>query len=316
MRPLPWITLIVASLAACGVPRAEVDALQANNDRLLTELGESQAREAALEARAQAGPVVLADTETRLLESALNGQRYLIKVKLPRGYESESADYPVLYVTDAETNFGGVTYIVQRLIKDHRIPKILVVGIAYGTDYRSFYALRSRDLTPITVERVRVGGETLTAPTGGAPVFSRFLGEELFPFVAEHYRVRPNDRALYGHSYGGLFGSYVLLHRAELFNRYLLLSPSLWFDGSRLLAEAGTVDLELGPTRLYMGSGRLEPRIDDLHREFIETLRGRDPRNLEIKSEVLQDETHRTIFGRAFTNGLRYVYGDPPAMSR
>ena len=308
MRYFLPIPVLVTLLAACGVPQADFDALQARNSQLEAELSELRARKAAREAAEAPSRVVLADTEARVLRSAFNGQRYLIKVKLPRGYDDEDATYPVLYVLDAETNFGGVSYIVQRLIKDHRIPKILVVGVAYDTDYRSFYALRSRDLTPTEVGDLRIGGAVVRDPTGGAPAFSRFLAEELFPFVERTYRAEPGDRALYGHSYGGLFGTWVLLHHAGLFNRYLLLSPSLWYDDSLLLRDVETTDLHFDPTRLYMASGRLEPRIDDLHLELVETLRRRNPQHLAIESEVLENEIHRTLFGAAFTNGLRDLY--------
>lgn len=308
MRNYLRILVVIALLAACGVPQADFDALRARNAQLEAELAEPRARGAAREAAEAPAPAVLAGTETRVLESAFNRQRYLIKVKFPRDYDNEVAAYPVLYVLDAETNFGGVGYIVQRLIKDHQIPEILLVGVAYDTDYRSFYALRSRDLTPTEVKDLRIGGAEVSDPTGGAPLFRRFLAEELFPFVEKTYRAEPGERALYGHSYGGLFGTWVLLHHADLFNRYLLLSPSLWYDDNLLLRDVETADLHFGPTRLYMGSGGLEPRIDDLHLELVEALRRRNPRNLEIESEVLENETHRTLFGAAFTNGLRYLY--------
>ena len=112
----------------------------------------------------------------------------------------------MLYVTDAETNFGWVTYIVQRLIKDKLIPPIIVVGIAYGTDYNSFYKLRSRDLTPIESE---MGSTSNPDPAGGAGKFCDFLSNELFPFIDRNYNVKNGERALYGHSYGGLFGTHV-----------------------------------------------------------------------------------------------------------
>lgn len=102
------------------------------------------------------------------------------------------------------------------------------------------------------------------------------------------------------------------MNRPELFDRYLLLSPSLWFDDGLLLKEIGTIDFHLEPTRLYMASGKLERRIDDLQVRFMDDVKRLNPPNLQFKSEVLDDETHRTIFGAGFTNGLRFIY-DPPA---
>ena len=245
----------------------------------------------------------------RLLRSSTTSN---IKSKspTPKDYlQEQEKTYPVLYILDAETNFGGVSYIVQRLIKDQLIPEILVVGIAYDTDYRNFYRLRSRDLTPVEDKDLKMGNKEVD-PTGGASAFSDFLEFELFPFIESKYRVKTEDRALYGHSYGGLYGSYALLDKSHLFNRYLLLGPSLWYKDKLLVRQLPGKSLKFDkPTRLYMGSGELDRGINDRQVEFVEILTEKRILNLTIKSEVIHDETHRTIFGVGFTNGLRFVYG-------
>jgi len=271
-------------LVGCGVSRAQNDAEQPRSM-----------------------PVHLENTEQFELPSRHVDQTFQIKMSFPRSYDPEAGPYPVLYVTDAETNFGGITYIVQRLIKDELIPPILVVGIAYGTDYDTFYELRSRDLTPTQLPNLRIGGKV--SPTGGAGAFLEFMQEELFPEIERRYRANPDDRALYGHSYGGLFGSYVLLGRPRLFRRYLLLSPSLWYANELLLREAGSHTLDLAPTVVYLGAGALEERIDDEVAAFADSLRSSASKNLRLLAAVLENETHRTVFGRGFTDGLRFIYG-------
>jgi len=294
--------LLLLLVASCGGKRADYDAIRAENDQLRHEL-------ALVQDRADApSPVRLDRTEQFALPSANVDQTFQIKVSLPRGYDPDAGSYPVLYVTDAETNFGGISYIVQRLVKDGLIPEILVVGVAYGTDYDTFYDLRSRDLTPRELPDLRIGGRE--SPTGGADHFLAFLEHELFPAIEQRYRVKPDDRAMYGHSYGGLFGCYVFLTRPELFQRYLLLSPSLWYDDELLLREVGARRLDLPRTTLYLASGELESRIDDEMSAFADSLRRENLPNLVLKAEVLDNETHRTVFGRGFTNGLRFIYGE------
>jgi predicted alpha/beta superfamily hydrolase len=84
-------------------------------------------------------------------------------VSLPRGYEAESGRYPVVYVLDAETNFGATSYIAHRLAKNGDIPKVLVVGIAYDTTYDDFYKKRARDLTPVRTRRFEGSGGAWSA---------------------------------------------------------------------------------------------------------------------------------------------------------
>ena len=255
-------------------------------------------------------PVTIANTDVKELTSVFNNQTYQLKISFPKSYfENPDKRFPVLYVLDAETNFGGVSYIVQRLIKDELIPEILVVGIAYNTDYKNFYRLRSRDLTPVEDKQLRMGNNTVD-PTGGAPQFSDFLEYELFPFITENYRVK-EDRAIYGHSYGGLYGSYTLLDKPHLFNRYIILGPSLWFKEKYIINKVSNRTPELHTkTKLYMASGELDLRINDYQEEFVEILNEKNIPNLIIQSEIMENETHRTIFGPGFTNGLRFIYGE------
>ena len=298
-------TLMIC-LTACGVSQSEYEALKTQNEALkhaITKLEKRLDERDFLKSHAQ---VVLPNTELRAIHSVANGQDYQIKIQLPRGYQKSTRSYPVLYVTDAETNFGGISYIVQRLIKDELIPPLIVVGIAYGTDYRTFYALRSRDLTPVEDATLKIGGKV--DPTGGAPEFCDFLLGELFPMIESNYRVDANQRTLYGHSYGGLFASYVLLNRHQLFNNYLILSPSLWYKDKFMFDEVSGFTKALTPTNVYMGSGSLEHRIAGYQAEFVAKLEAKNIEGLKIKAETHKNETHRTVFGIGFTNGMRYLF--------
>lgn len=297
------LLFVIAGLAGCGVPQAESGTVREKT----AHPGSDSSTAVSPESPAMR-PVQLANTEQFALRSDEIGQEFQIKVALPRGYDPASGPYPVLYATDAETNFGGIAYIVQRLTKDELMPPVIVVGIAYGTDYETFYDLRSRDLTPTSVPGPGPGGRA--SPTGGADAFTRFLRDDLFPEIERRYQVDPADRALYGHSYGGLFASYVLLAHPGLFQRYIVLSPSLWFDDELLLRRASEQVPDVDPAVVYMAAGALEGRIDDEVRAFARWVERQGPTNLRLQAVVLDDETHRTVFGRGFTDGLRYVYGE------
>jgi predicted alpha/beta superfamily hydrolase len=227
-------------------------------------------------------------------------------VALPRGYSKTSAPCPVVYVLDAETNFGATSYIARRLTKNGDIPDVLVVGIAYDTTYEDFYARRARDLTPVAVPRF--------PGSGGAARFARFLERELFPFVAAHYRALPGDRTLYGHSFGGLFALYALFEHPGLFQRVLAVSPSIWYADRDLVSREQAVFERGGLPRavLYTAVGSEESAyfVEDW-KELTSLLGSRGDPALTIKSEILDGENHRSIFGAAFTNGLRYVFSVP-----
>lgn len=309
MKIYYYVVAFLILSTACN-NRASFDEKKIENDSLRIRIAELENRLQVTDTLKSTSPVTIANTDLKELTSTFNNQKYQIKISYPKEYfKNKKKTYPVLYVIDAETNFGGVSYIVQRLIKDKLIPEILVVGIAYNTDYKSFYRLRSRDLTPVEDKDLRMGNNRVD-PTGGAPKFSDFLEFELFPFVEKEYRTKKGDRAIYGHSYGGLYGSYVLLDKPHLFNRYLLLGPSLWYKDKLLVNQVVNQSLYFNElAKLYMASGELDLRIADYQEQFIQLLKEKNEANLKIKSEVIENETHRTIFGVGFTNGLRYIYG-------
>ena len=51
----------------------------------------------------------------------------------------------------------------------------------------------------------------------------------MIPYLDRRYRTTPL-RVIVGHSLGGLFATYALSHRPELFTGYILLEPSLWWN--------------------------------------------------------------------------------------
>ena len=270
---------------------------------------------------ASAEPAQLANSEAFSLASKIVGDEFFIKVAYPRDYASSGKRYPVLYVTDAETNFGALQYVVQRLAKDKLIPELIVVGIAYDTSYEDFYRLRARDLRPSIPDNpdFDLGGRP---DEGQAEKFADFLRQELFETIDGRYRTIKGDRAYYGHSYGGLFGVWSLMYETDLFNRYVILSPSLWWGelwwgrprvahGYHILpARAATDGTPETDARVFVASGELEPRIDELQAEWAAAIRPLLDPSVEMKDRIYENETHRTIFGRGVMDGLRHVYGE------
>lgn len=265
--------------------------------------------------------VELANTESFYIRSEIVSDTYFIKVAYPRTYYSSTKRYPVLYVTDAETNFGALQYVAQRLAKDKLIPELILVGIAYKTDYKTFYDLRARDLRPSLPDdpNLDLGGRP---DEGKGQDFAEFLRNELIPKVDATYRTVKGDRAYYGHSYGGLFGVWSFMYETDLFNRYIILSPSLWWGelwygkpktshGYYILPkQAEHQGWSERDARIFVGSGELEPRIDELQQIWVDAIRPNLNSSVSMADIIYENETHRTIFGRGVMDGLRYVYDE------
>lgn len=144
-------------------------------------------------------------------------------------------EYPVVYLLDGPSHFHSVTGLIQQLSfvgGNTVLPEMIVVGIQ-NTD-------RTRDLTP-THSTSSVYGQTpgMLKNSGGADNFLAFIEKELMPYMDTTYPVAPY-KMLVGHSFGGLFAMHTLLTKPQLFNSYVALDPSLWWDNQALAEKAMT----------------------------------------------------------------------------
>ena len=245
--------------------------------------------------------VVIKGTETFSIQSKILKEKLHVDIFLPKSYFTDKKKiFPIVLITDSEYNFGGVSYIARRLIKNKDIPEVILVGISYNTDYEDFYKKRARDLTPFKHSTKRF------PKAGQAELFISFLNTELFNEVKKRYRVNLEDKTLYGHSFGGLFGSYILLKHPQMFQRIISLSPSLWFAKREIFnLKTNSIKSDKMPV-FYTAVGGQEPKyfVSDWKR-FTHILSKLKVKN---KAALFEKENHRSIFGAAFTEGMRYIY--------
>jgi predicted alpha/beta superfamily hydrolase len=179
------------------------------------------------------------------IASGVNGATYDIKVALPANYSTSSEKYAVIYVLDGEENFNLVSNQCKEISNEHDVSNVLVVSIGYGND-------RNLDYTP-----TKTGDGT-----GGAPLFLKFIKEELIPRMEKDFRADTtrSHRVILGHSYGGLFGAYAFGAHNDLFGNYILLSPSLWYDNEvTMLMERDHRNANKNRQQLvFMGIGEME----------------------------------------------------------
>lgn len=241
----------------------------------------------------------------------------VLYVSLPRDYESSTARYPVVYLLDPDYAFAIAHNVVEHFVDRGNLDPLILVGIGYpgqSQDIPTYRRHRTRDYTP--THTLRGGyGEAFQRFSGEGPAFLEFLDKRLLPFIDGRYRTN-GERALVGHSYGGLFVTFALLTRPELFNRYLAVSPSYWYDDRvvyRMEEKAATMRTDLN-ARVFLTAGALEnpphTRIalaDDLE-SFAKKLAGRGYPSLELESRLFPDETHNSVFPSAFTRGIRWLF--------
>src|SRR5580765_6801880 len=134
--------------------------------------------------------------------------------------------YPVVYLLDGDSHFDSVVGMIHQLssVNANTIcPEMIVVGIP-NTD-------RTRDLTPTHVDT------DAFKTSGGGEKFLAFIEKELIPYIDSHYQTTPY-RMFVGHSFGGLIVMDALVNHTDLFNTYVAIDPSLWWDKKNLLMSS------------------------------------------------------------------------------
>lgn len=244
------------------------------------------------------GPFVIG--ETRQLQSTVLGQERLLNIALPLGYHPDSAArYPVIYLLDgsADEDFIHLAGLAQFAAFPwiEWLPPSIVVGIA-NVD-------RKHDLTfPTTVATDVEKFPT----TGGSAAFLRFIGDELIPFIDSAYRTS-GQRTLIGQSLGGLFTTEALFTRPALFARYVIVSPSLWWDHESLLDRqpAFARDSALAPEQVFIAVGKEGKHMVKPAKKLAAMLK----RDKHIRSTFvyLPDHDHGNILHRAALDAVRWM---------
>lgn len=266
-------------------------------------------------------PVRLSATQVVPLPSVKTGRKYDLWVAYPAGYDAKKK-YPVVFVLDAGYAFPLVRSIRNLLGQQGRnIEDFILVGLPPETGLSSKDS-RSRDYTfsdPL-LNPNNDPSDYSSPKYGEAELFREYLETQVLPYALKELNADPQKLIFVGHSYGGLFGAYVLLTKPRLFSAYILGSPSLWFNKHDILryetnyAQSNS-DL---PARVIMYAGEFEtfgatPRhfkTTDLvgsMRSFEAQLKRRKYPGLEIRSEVLAGEDHLTIFPTLISRGLLWA---------
>ena len=288
MLKIAWTTLAAISLVACAA------------------------------AYAAPQPYVVPNSQVIELSSKQTGADYQLFVSLPLDYTRTRKSYPVVYMLDADYSFALVRNVVQHFVERDDLPPMILVAIAYpgaATNRETYKKNRTRDYTPVYAPDRGYGAE-YQAVSGGGPKFRAFIATELVPLIERRFRANPSDRTIIGHSYGGLFATYVLLTEPALFKRYVVVSPSLWYANRVAFSmEETAAQSGIRPdAQVFFGVGALENTImaEDLT-DMFRRLRSRNNPRLKMTLRIFEEERHNSVFPAAVTRGLLTVFDSPAA---
>ncbi|NRT12417.1 alpha/beta hydrolase [Flavobacterium sp. 14A] len=243
------------------------------------------------------------------LQSEVLNEKRTLNIYLPEGYNSkDSIKYPVIYLLDgsADEDFIHIVGLVQYNSFEwiNLVPKSIVVGIATVD--------RRRDFTfPTTIE-----ADKKTFPTSGqSDKFISFLETELQPFIETKYKTA-QSKTIIGQSFGGLLETEILLKKPTLFTKYIIISPSLWWDNGSLLNQNAEILNETfkQKTEIYIGVGKEGltptelPRVMEVDANLLaDKIKATKSKSVKVLFDYLPQEDHATIMHQAVLNAFKQL---------
>jgi predicted alpha/beta superfamily hydrolase len=220
-------------------------------------------------------------------------------VYLPAAYQdSATLRLPVLYMPDGgmKEDFLHVAGLLQVLTGNGGMRPFILVGIENTQ--------RRRDMTGPTTN---AEDKKIAPKVGGSATFRQFIRTELMPEVTRRYRTT-TEKAIVGESLAGLFVLETMLLEPSLFDTYVAIDPSLWWNNEQLVSQAEKLQLPNGGPRktLYVAtSSQAEsPAVTRLDK----TMSAKASPGFSWYYAPMPQETHATIYHPAALQAFRMVF--------
>ena len=249
-----------------------------------------------------------ASTQVIELYSAALGEKRHLHIHLPKHYEESLQNYPVLFMADGHANLQHTIASVEFLSSQGLIPELIIVGIESNQN-------RTHNLTPSYRENsFKVlpidGAMLLNQNPGGAEQFLNFVADEVKPYVQKHYRVSGYD-VFAGHSFGGLFAIYQLVKQPDLFDAYIAISASLWWDHQAWLEHLKAMPVnKLANKSIYFAVGEEGPIMEEPFEQVKTYLNSQSIDGFRLFTQRFLGENHNSVVNRGMYTGLKSIFSD------
>lgn len=248
------------------------------------------------------------------ISSKILGQERKVWIHIPNSNGGnkfkDRGHYPVIYLLDGSENFNTIVSITEHMSESSLCPPMIIIGILHSN--------RESELT-IGTDKGSPG------VVGDGETFMNFVEKELIPYIDATYPTT-TYKTFIGHSLGGLTVMNTFLHNPNLFNSYVSLEGSLWWNNEKIVKEAKTILLTQnykGKTLFMALANRLERGEDTLsvqkntnestrlirnNLEFIKDLSKNKNNQLRFKHKYYNDDDHPSVRLIGEYDALRFIF--------
>jgi uncharacterized protein len=236
---------------------------------------------------------------------------FQISIQLPKTYhEKPDKHFPTVVLLDGNFYFPMIASMMHRYEEAGLLPPMVLVGVGYNS-FEEMDSLRVRDyLFPASIPSDEMHA------VGGGEKFNAFLTQELLPKVDAEFRTKKGNRVLAGHSFGGYFALYSLLHQVKNksndFKTFISASPSLWYNDfylKQIPAELSTRNT-LDSLNVFLTVGGLEDSTWSVSpvRKLTTEIQHQNLKAVNLQTRVYSDLEHMDVGVLSITKGLQEFY--------
>ena len=223
-----------------------------------------------------------------------------LNIYLPLSYQSDSSKiYPVIYLLDGsmDEDFIHISGLVQfgSFSWINLLPESIVVGIANVDRKRDFTSPSQNEL------------DLKELPTSGKSAnFIQFLEKEVQTLIDKTFRTT-QEKTIIGQSLGGLLATEILFTKPDLFDNYIIVSPSLWWNDKKLLKEK-PIPYE-SKKSIYIAVGKEGEMMEKPAKQLFDLLNENKKEHTNVFFEFLEDKNHGDALHIAVYNAFEMIFG-------
>ncbi|WP_444924199.1 alpha/beta hydrolase [Microbulbifer sp. DLAB2-AF] len=240
------------------------------------------------------------------IQDSSNNREYELFIKLPEKYkESDTKKHPVIYYTDA-------LWVVEMLsaTTEYALEDAILVGISWQKDMAGAekeWSSRYRDFKPAVLSNKK----DKKSHKGEAHEYLAFIRNDVIKYIESNYRANPDNRTYFGYSFGGLFGVYALISQPDIFQNYIIGSPSRLigtYMDFRLESELNKPLMDIPKrTNVFIAYGELEKELGATVERFVSELKDQKLVNLTLELAVIESANHTTAFPKTSVRSIYWL---------
>jgi predicted alpha/beta superfamily hydrolase len=226
------------------------------------------------------------------IHSTYLGEVRIIKIYIPKDYESSGIKHPLTVVLDSDLLFDTYVSISELCAKEDKVPSQIVVGISQEIDN-----FKERDY----------GYNLMNSyPTNTSMNAFEFINSEVLMHMKENYRIA-NFKTIIGNKLTANFTNYFLIENEPVFNAYININPLFAPDMPEYIMSKA-FNLKGNDYFYYMSSA------ESTQKKIKETILSVDKRLVDLKNLYFNYKYDQHSVSETFSipisisNALNYIY--------